>query len=228
MCLTMLLPPPPPSFPTPQELGFYRRVDHVLQAVQAGAVYAPLSQPTVDALTQGGHNPMQWQPLQYQAAPPAAAAGDADSAAAAGADGNNQQELHASSSTATAREAAQAADAQLRLALQRLCGFSSSLIATAEDSSPRASASPALGLPTDSSASPASSQAFGTGQQPPAAAAMQSAAMQPAVVCVDGGAAAAASRGVDAADAANSSSSNKGGDGSEPVWLYINHLGWCR
>jgi hypothetical protein len=43
-------------------------------------------------------------------------------------------------------------------------------------------------------------------------------------VSAEGGAAAACGP----REAAGAGSSSRAGEGGAPVWLYINHLGWCR
>jgi hypothetical protein len=172
----------------------------VLRAVQSGAAYTPLTQQAVDSITHVGGAPADWQPF----APLPALLLEAS--------GLQSSLKGAAGSSSSAHAAAVAADARLQLALERLCGCSgitlAAACATARDCS-QAPAVAAVDSPGLSRASSASYQCLSaTGSDGSSVAAMPTAV---AVVTAEDGC-----------------GSNGGGSSKEPVWLYINHLGWCR
>lgn len=188
-----------------QELAFYRRIDYVLQAVHAGAVYRPLTQEVVGNVLQQGRRPQEWQPL----------CADTPATAIAALNGESVQS-HDSSTHA----AAVAADARLQMALQRLCGGAAPLpVVTDEAASSAAATTPSEspGLSRASSVSCAAAIGQHTDSGLPSG--------------VDAAAApAATATGATPSPAASASlaAGSVEGTGQEPVWEYINHLGWCR
>jgi hypothetical protein len=208
-----------------QELGFYRRIDQVLQAVHAGATYRPLTQAAVDNLAHQGQAPAQWQPLV-----PAGSTADgvtSDTAAAsdgiaAGSNGVTSDTAAANGGSNGAQAAAVAADAVLQAALQSLCGWSiSSSAAAAADEPPATAADADAAGGTVNSDSPTLLRASSASCQLLLSAADADAAGSPVT----------GSTGVAPAAVLNGDGSNGDGsssNGTDPVWLYINHLGWCR
>lgn len=198
--------PPPSPFPPPQtqDLGFYRRLDAVLTAVHAGAAYTPLTHAAVEALSLSSTAATGWQPLVAPASPLPAASTPSE---VPGPEGST-------SPSSAQHAAAVAADTRLQLALERLCGYSGATLAAAAATASRSESGQA---PQSAAGSPALSRA----------SSVSASCQGLSVLCgasQDGGSSSNATAAVEGGGAGSSSSSGS----KEPVWLYINHLGWCR
>lgn len=196
----------------------------MIKQVHAGFRYTPLTERTTATLNSQGLTGADWQPLVPRDTPTSP--------------GGLQQQQQGGGGGAGSSEgggSGAAAAAQLRLALEKLCGCSVTE-AMLNDPITAGGTAAALAAATAAAAAAAASTpppSEAAGSRPPSTAETAEAAAAGAGqdAHIDAAAAAAASAAVSAAAAAvtgeaptaTSSESSK-----DPVWLYINHLGWCR
>jgi len=253
LCPRAPCPPFCHPFRTPplQDLSYYRTVEVLLKAVHAGGRYTPLSEQIVTSLKQQGIPGSQWEPLAPQDQPRNQALNPGTSLQQGSASGSGvlaaSEGGSVGSGSRPSTPAAAAAAQHLRMALEMLCGCSvtEAMLSdpiTAQSAAAQVAAAEAAAAAASSSTAAAAAGSDGSSSSQDTAVAAAAAAAASAAAAVapvsaqssssPGAAATAAAGGAAAAATAGTAGSSspvaaKLG-GQEAMWLYINHLGWCR
>jgi hypothetical protein len=225
--------------PCRQDLSFYRRLESLVKSVHCGARYTPLTEAAATSLKEQGLTGSHWQLLAAQHTTPQR--GDLRTspttlwATQQGAGPSSSRLWQSGSDSGGAGTSGShpgtpaAAAAQLRSALERLCGCSVTEAMAIDHAAARApAATAAVGLDAQSelqAAADASTSAEAAAEAAPAPTAQEQSEAPMSTPAVS---AAGPNAEGPAASQETDSSTESAADPREPVWLYINHLGWCR